>query len=98
MGADRDGSSFVAGGDEAEQQLAAGVVEWGEADFVDDDQVVAADGFDGFADGVVGDGAVEVLDEFDGGEVADLVAGGHGGGAEADEVVGLAGAGGPDEA
>ena len=75
--ADGDGASFVAGGDEAEQELAAGVIERGEADLVDDDEVVAAHGFDGFADGVVGDGAVEVLDEFDGGEVADLVAGGR---------------------
>ena len=66
--------SFVGGGDEPEQQLAAGVVERGEADLVDDDQLVAAHRFDGFADGVVGDGAVEVLDELDGGEVADLVA------------------------
>jgi hypothetical protein len=49
------------------------VVERGEADFVDDDQVVAADGFDGFADGVVGDSAVEVFDEIDRCEVADLV-------------------------
>ena len=53
---------------------------------------------DGAADGVVGDGAVEVLDELDGGEVADLVAGFDGGAAERDEVVGLAGAGGSDEA
>ena len=53
---------------------------------------------DGSADGVVGDGAVEVLDELDGGEVADLVSGFDGGAAEPDEVVGLAGAGGADEA
>ena len=52
----------------------------------------------GAADGVVGDGAVEVLDEFDGGEVADLEPGGDGGSSEADQVVGFAGAGGSDEA
>ena len=70
----------------------------GEPDFVVDDQVVAAHGFDGFADGDVSDSAVEVFDEFDGGEVADLVPGGDGGAAEPDEVVGFAGAGGADEA
>ena len=97
-GCDGEGSSFVGGGDDPEQELAAGVVEGCEADLVDDDQVVAAHGFDGFADGVVGDGAVEVLDELDGGEVADLVAGFDGGVSEGDEVVGFAGAGGSDEA
>ena len=63
MRCDGDGSSFVGGGDEPEHELAAGVVERCEADFVDDDQIVAAHSFDGFADGVVGDGAVEVFDE-----------------------------------
>jgi hypothetical protein len=69
----------------------------GEADLVDDDQVVAADLFDGSSDGVVGDGAPEVFDELDGGEVADPVAGGDGGLAEPDQVVGFAGSGGADE-
>jgi hypothetical protein len=54
--------------------------------------------FDGFADGVVGDGAVEVFDEIDCGEVADLVASGDRCSAEADEVVAFSGAGGSDEA
>ena len=45
--------------------MAAGVVEGREADLVDDDEFVAADGLDGFADGVVGQGAVEVFDEID---------------------------------
>ena len=74
------------------------MIERGEADLVDDDQVVAADGFDGAADGVVGDGAPEVFDEVDRGEVANLVAGFDGGPPERDEVVGLAGPGGSDEA
>ena len=93
VGADRDGAVFVGGGDESEQELTAGVIERSEADLVNNDEVVAADLLDGFADGVVGDGAVEVLDEVDGGEVADLVAGGDGGPAETDEVVAFAGAG-----
>lgn len=50
--------SFVGGGDEPEHELAAGVVERGEADLVDDNQLVAAHGLDGASDGVVGDGAV----------------------------------------
>jgi hypothetical protein len=78
VGGDRDRAAFVGCGDEPEQQLAAGVVEWGEADLVNDDQVVAAYVLDGFANGVVSDSAVEVFDELDGGEVADLVSGGDG--------------------
>ena len=38
---DAQGAAFVGGGDEPEQQLGAGVVEGGEADLVEDDQVVA---------------------------------------------------------
>ena len=63
-------AAFVGGGDEPEQQLGAGVVERGEADFVEDDQVVAEQGVDDLADGVVGQAAVEGLDEIGGGEVA----------------------------
>ena len=55
-------------------------------------------GFDDAADGVVGEAAVEGLDELGGGEVADPVAGVDGGVAEGDEEVALAGAGGADEA
>jgi hypothetical protein len=39
--ADAEGAVFVGGGDEAEQQLGAGVVQWDEAQLVDDDQVGA---------------------------------------------------------
>jgi hypothetical protein len=38
----------------ARRQLGAGVVEWGEAEFVDDEQVVAEQGVDDPADGVIG--------------------------------------------
>ena len=96
--ADAEGAAFVGGGDEPEQQLGAGVVQWGEAEFVDDDEVVAEQVLDDPADGVVGQAAVEGLDEFGGGEVPDPVAGFDGGDAEGDEHVGLAGAGGADEA
>jgi hypothetical protein len=37
--ADAERAAFVGGGDEAEQQLRAGVVEPGEAEFIDDDEV-----------------------------------------------------------
>ena len=61
-------------------------------EFVDQDQVVAEQGVDDPADGVVGQAAVEGLDEVGGGEVADPVAGVDGGDPECDEHVGLAGA------
>ena len=83
--ADGQGAAFVGGGDEPEQQLGAGVVERGEPDFVDDDQVGAEQGVDDLADGVVGQAAVEGVDEVGGGEVADLVPGVDRGDAEPDE-------------
>ena len=98
VGADAEGAAFVGGGDEPEQQLGAGVVERGEAELVDEDEVVAQQGVDDPADGVVGQAAVEGLDEFGGGEVADPVPGLDGGDAEGDEEVGLAGAGRADQA
>ena len=63
-----------------------------------DDQVVAEQGVDDPADAVVGQAAVEGLDQVGGGEVADLVPGFDGGDAERDEQVALAGAGRPDQA
>ena len=81
--ADAQGAAFVGGGDEPEQQLGAGVVERGEPELVDDDQVVAQQGVDDPADAVVGQAAVEGLDEVGGGEVADPVPGFDGGDARA---------------
>ena len=95
---DAEGAAFVGGGDEPEQQLGAGVVQRREAEFVDDDQVVAQQGVDDLADGVVGQAAVEGLDQVGGGEVADPVSGVDGGVAEGDKQVALAGAGRPDQA
>jgi len=54
VGGDAQGSAFVGGGDEPEEQLGAGVVQGREADLVDQDEVVAQQGLDGFPDGVVG--------------------------------------------
>jgi hypothetical protein len=70
---DAQGAAFVGGRDDAEQQLGSGVIERGEPDFVDEDQVVAEQGVDDPADAVVGQAAVEGLGEPGGGEIADLV-------------------------
>ena len=94
---DAERAAFVGGGDDAEQQLGAGVVERCEPDFVDDDQVVAEQGVDDLPDAVVGQAAVEGLGQLGGGEVADLVPGLDGGDAERDEQVALAGAGRADQ-
>ena len=40
VGGDARGAAFVVGGDEAERQLGAGVVERGEAQLIADDQLV----------------------------------------------------------
>ena len=93
-----ESAPFVGGGDEPEQQLGAGVVERGEPDFIDQDQVVAEQVLDDAADGVVGQAAVEGIGQVGGGEVADLVPGVDGGDAEGDQDMALARAGRPDQA
>ena len=95
---DAQGAAFVGGRDHAEQQLRAGVIQRREPDLIDEDEVVAEQGVDDPADGVVGQAAVEGLGELGGGEVADLVPGRDGGGAERDQQVALARAGRPDQA
>ncbi len=67
MAGDAEPAAFVGGGDEAKQQLRAGVVEGGEVELVDDDQVVAQLGVDDASDAVVGEAAVEGLDQVGGG-------------------------------
>ena len=64
---DAEGAAFVAGGDEPEQQLGAGVVQGCKAELVEQDEVVAQQGVDDLADGVVGQSSVEGLDEVGGG-------------------------------
>jgi hypothetical protein len=90
---DAECAAFVGGGDEAEQQLRAGVIQRSEADFVDDHEVGAEHGVDYSADGVVGQAAVEGVDELGGGEVPDPVAGLDRGDTEGDQDVAFAGAG-----
>ena len=77
--------------------MGAGVVEGSEPDLVDEDEVSAQCLFDDSPDAVVGEAAVEGLDELGGGEVADPPAGVDRGVADGDEQVALAGPGRPDE-
>src|SRR5260370_19008110 len=93
-----EGAAFVGCGDEPEQQLGSGVVERGEPDFVDQDEVVAEQVFDHLAGGVVGQGAVEGLGQVGGGEGPDLVPGVDGGDAEGDQDLAFAPSGRADQA
>jgi hypothetical protein len=56
---------LLGGGDELEEELSTGVVEEGEADLVDDDEVGPEQLFDHPADPVVGKTPLEGLDEAD---------------------------------
>lgn len=58
--------------------LGAGVVERGEADLVDEDEVGFEDLFDDPSDAVVDESAVEGLDQLGGGEVSSAAGGGLG--------------------
>src|SRR5438876_548747 len=71
---DGQAAPLVGGGDEAEEELGAGVVQGREAQLVDDDEVVLEQTGDDAADRVVGHAAVEGLDQVRGGEVADAAA------------------------
>ena len=86
---------LVGGGDEPEEELGTGVVERGEADLVDDDEVGPEQLFDHLADRVVGETPVEGLDELGGTEVAHTPPCVDRGVAERDEEMALARAGGP---
>ena len=95
VGSDAEGSAFVGGGDEAEEQLGAGVVERGEAEFVEDDQVVAQQAVDHLAHAVISQTAVERVDQVRGAVVADPVSGVDGGRSEREKQVAFAGPAGP---
>lgn len=90
MRGDSQRAALIAGGHESKQQLGAGVIERGEANFVQYDEVGAEQCVDNLADGVVGQPAVEHLDEVSYGEVADFESGVHGGVPAADEQMTLA--------
>jgi hypothetical protein len=59
---DAERAPLVGGGDEPEQQLGSGVIQGREPEFVDEHELVAEQGVDDLADGVVGQAAVEGLD------------------------------------
>jgi hypothetical protein len=93
-----EAAALVGSGDKAEEELAAGGVEGSEAELVDEDQVRAEKVVDDPSDRVVGEAAVEGLDEVGGSDVADAMTGRDGGVAECDQQMRLAGPGGPDQA
>ena len=74
VGGHAQAAVLVGGGHEAEEQVAAGVVQGREAEVVDDDEVVAQEALDDPADRVVGEAAVERLDERGGRQIAHLPA------------------------
>ena len=78
--------------------IGADAVERGKAEVVDHDELVAQQALDQLADGVVGEAAVERLDQLVGLEEADLAPGGDRGPAERLGQMALADPGGPGEA
>ena len=94
---DDDAGAFVAGGDELEEQVGGFGFEGDVADFVDDEQRVAAEAAELVVESAGGVGVGEAVDPFGGGGEGDAVAGVAGADAEADGEVGLAGAGRAEE-
>jgi hypothetical protein len=81
---------LIRGGHDAEEELGAGVVHGREANFVDQDEVGLHDLLDDPADRVVGEPAVEGLDEIGGAEVAHPLSLLDGAVSEGDQEMGLA--------
>lgn len=73
VGPNTERPPFIGGSDQAEKQLSTGRVHRGEPDLVDEDEVGPQDLGDHLAHRVVGDGPIEGLDQFGGGEVANAV-------------------------
>src|SRR5450830_520908 len=90
--------ALVGGGNEPKEKLGAGVVERGKAEFVDDDEVSPQQLVDDSSHGVVGQAAVEGLDEVSGDEVASPQSSCDRGKAESQEQMGLPRSGRPDQA
>ena len=74
-------------GEDLEEQLGAAAVEFHVSELVDAEQVDAAVAGDGLVELLVVGGLDELVDELGGQDVADAVADGRSGGAEADEQV-----------
>ena len=81
---------FVSGGNKAEEQLRPGFIERRELELIDEDQVVAQYGVDQLADGVVGETAVQRLDQIGSDEVAHAETTLDGAIADANQAVALA--------
>jgi hypothetical protein len=81
--------TLVSGGNEPKEKLGAGVVERGKAEFVDDDEVSPQQLVDDLPHGVVGQAAVEGLDEVSGDEVASPQPSGDRGKPESQKEMGL---------
>ncbi len=88
---------FVAGGDELEEQVGGFGFEGDVADFVDDEERVAAEAAELVVEPAGGVGVGEAVDPFGGGGERDAVAGLAGPDGQADGEVGLAGAGRAEE-
>lgn len=93
-----EAAPLVGGGHEAEEELATGGVEGSEAELADEHHVGAEKDVDDADDRVVGEAPVEGLAEVGGTDVANAMAGLHGGVAELDQQVRLAGPGRADQA
>ena len=89
--------SLVAGGDELEEQVGGFGFEGDVADFVDDDQRVAAEPAQLVVETAGGVGEGEAVDPFGGGGEHDAVPGVAGADGHTDGEVGLAGAGRAEE-
>src|SRR5260221_11067129 len=90
-------AAFVSGGHETKEQLATGVVEWSESELVNQNQLVAQQAADDFADAVVGQAAVEGLDQVRRNDVANFDAGLDGADAAAHQGMAFARAAGPNQ-
>src|SRR5450756_1612739 len=90
--------ALVGGGNEPKEKLGAGVVERGKAEFVDYDEVGPQQLVDYLPHGVVGQAAVEGLDEVSGDEVASPQSSCDRGKAESQKEMGLPRSGRPDQA
>jgi len=95
---DAQAAFLVGGGNEPKEQLGAGVVQGGKAEFVDDDEVSPQQLRDDSSHGVVGQAPVEGFEQPRRDEVSDPKAGGHGGMPHAQEEVALASARRADQA
>jgi hypothetical protein len=93
IGPDGDGGSFLALGDDLDQQFRALGVDLDVAELIEDQEVEAGVEGDDAGQGALVGGFDEFVDELGGRDVADPAALLAGGEPEADEQVGLAGAG-----